>query len=393
MAPPPMRVMQVHNRYRLRGGEDAVVDATHALLQERGVAASLFTRDSGEMNGLVEKAKSVVTSVRSAETAHSLAIELQSFRPDVVHVHNVFPLVSPVVFKVCADLGIPTVMTVHNYRLSCPIGVHFTHGAVCTRCAGGREYHCALQNCRGSRAESLAYALRGFATRLTGGFTRHTNAFIAISAFLKDKLVASGLPNDKVHVVYNMASAPESATDASQGGYALFCGRLSEEKGLDVLLEAARRAPDVPVRIAGDGELRATLEKTAPPNVAFLGLQDRSALAALYAGARFAIVPSTWWETFGLVAVEAMGHGLPVIAAGSGALPEIVLDGKTGIVVPPGDAPALANAMQALWGAPDHCAAYGAAGRARALAQFNRDNYFQGIMNVYTHVIGEKERS
>ena len=387
-----MRVLQVHNRYRLRGGEDAVVDATTALLNERGVETRLFTRDSGEMAGVVAKARSVFTSIRSTDAAQAIADELKAFQPDVVHVHNVFPLISPVVFEVCAAQGVPTVMTVHNYRLSCPIGVHFIRGAVCTRCLGGHEYRCATQNCRGSRAESVAYALRGFATRARGSFTRHTTAYIAISSFLKAKLVESGLPPDKIHVVHNMANTPDTATDAAHGGYALFCGRLSEEKGLDVLLEAARLAPEIPIRIAGDGELRATLEKAAPSNVQFLGLQDRAALAKIYAAARFAVVPSTWWETFGLVAVEAMGHGLPVVAAKSGALPEIVLDGETGLLVPPRDPAALATALRTLWSDPIRCATLGQAARARAVEHFSRDNYFQGIMNVYQHVIGEKEK-
>lgn len=386
-----MRVLQVHNRYRLRGGEDAVVDATMALLHERGVEARLFTRDSGEMGGVSAKIRGVATSIHSPEAARAIASEIDAFRPDVVHVHNVFPMISPAVFAVCGAKGVPAVMTLHNYRLTCPIGVHFMRGAVCTRCAGGREYHCALQNCRGSHAESFAYAFRGFATRVRGGFTRHVRAYIAISAFLKDRLVASGLPGDKIHVVHNMASLPEAAADASKGEYALFCGRLSEEKGLDVLLEAARRAPEVPVHIAGDGELRMALEQAAPPNVHFLGMQDRPALAALYAGARLAVVPSVWWETFGLVAVEAMGHGLPVIAARNGALPEIVLDGETGLLVPPGDAAALAAALRALWGDPARCAALGQAARARAASAFSRDRYFAGLMNVYTRVIGEKE--
>lgn len=387
-----MRVLQVHNRYRLRGGEDAVVDSTQALLIERGVEARLFTRDSGDMAGAVAKIRSVFTAIRSNATATAFAQELDDFRPDVVHVHNVFPLVSPVVFAVCAAKGVPAVMTVHNYRLTCPIGVHFTRGAVCTKCAGGHEYHCAIRNCRGGRVESAAYAFRGMATRMTGGFTRDVSAYIAISGYLRDRLIEAGLPPSKIHVVHNMATAPDAATNAAQGEYALFCGRLSEEKGLDVLLEAARLAPEVPVRIAGDGELRAVLEKAAPPNVRFLGMQDRAAMTSLYAGARFAVVPSTWWETFGLVAIEAMGHGLPVIASRSGALPEIVLDDETGLLVPPGDAPALASALRTLWGDPARCATLGQVGRARAIAQFNRDNYFQGIMNVYTQVIGEKER-
>jgi glycosyltransferase involved in cell wall biosynthesis len=388
-----MRVLQVHNRYRLRGGEDAVVDATMALLAGKGVEARLFARDSGDMGGIVAKARGVFTAIHSGASARALRAEIRAFQPDVVHVHNVFPILSPAVFAACAAEGVPAVMTVHNYRLTCPIGVHFTRGVVCTQCAGGHEYRCATRNCRGGRFESAAYALRGMATRAQGGFTRHVSAYIAISAFLKAKLVASGLPADKIHVVHNMASTPDTATDAAKGEYALFCGRLSEEKGLDVLLEAARLAPEVPVRIAGDGELRAALEKAAPRNVSFTGLLDRASLQATYAGARFAVVPSVWWETFGLVAVEAMGHGLPVIAARSGALPEIVLEGETGLLVPPGDAPALAAALMALWADPQRCATLGAAARARAVEHFNRDKYFQGIMDVYTQVIGEKERT
>lgn len=385
-----MRVLQVHNRYRLRGGEDAVVDATMALLVERGVEARLFTRDSEGMHGLAAKIRSVFSAVYSRESARAITAEIKAFQPDVVHVHNVFPLISPSVFDACAAAGVPAVMTVHNYRLTCPIGVHFVRGAVCTKCLGGHEEQCALNNCRGSRFESAAYAFRGKATRLRGGFTRNVSAYIAISHFLKGQLVDAGFPAEKIAVVHNMAQVPERAGDAAQGQYAAFVGRLSDEKGVDTLIAAAKLAPEIPVRIAGGGELREALERGAPANVRFVGMLDRGALADFYANARFAVVPSAWWETFGLVAVEAMGHGLPVVSARMGALPEIVQDGETGLLFPAGDAQALAQAMRTLWNEPATCAAMGAAGRVRAASAFSRDRYFEGLMNVYQRVIARE---
>ncbi len=383
-----MKVLQVHNRYRLRGGEDAVVEATLDLLRRRGDAGLLFDKHSDEAaRGLPARVRAVFSGIYSVSARREMERLLEAERPDVVHAHNLYPLLSPSVLVAARRAGVPVVMTCHNYRLVCPIAVHFVRGSVCERCAGGREYWCLLRDCRGNRIESAVYALRGMATRRLGLFLKNITLFLSISEFLKRRLVAAGVPEDRIAVVPNMIPLPETGTDAAQGAYAGFAGRASEEKGIPVLLEAARLLPHVPVRIAGHGPLLSALRQDAPENVTFPGMMSREGLTAFYRGARFLVVPSVWYETFGLVAVEAMSHGVPVIAARIGGLQELVTDGVSGFHFAPGDAADLAEKMGLLWRDPELCARMGRAAREEAAEKFSEAVHYAKLVAAYERAI------
>lgn len=383
-----MKVLQVHNRYRLRGGEDAVVEATLDLLRRRGDVGLLFDKHSDEVaRGVASRVRAVFSGIYSVSSRREMERLLDAERPDVVHVHNLYPLLSPSVLVASRRVGVPVVMTCHNYRLVCPIAVHFIRGAVCERCAGGREYWCLLRNCRENRIESAVYALRGFVTRRLGLFLKNVTLYLAISEFLKRRLIAAGVPEDRVVVVPNMIPLPEAGVDAGHGAYAAFAGRASEEKGIPVLLDAARRLPHVPVHIAGHGPLLSTLRQDAPGNAVFPGLMGRDGLTAFYRGARFLVVPSVWYETFGLVAVEAMSHGVPVIAARIGGLQELVTDGVSGLHFAPGDAADLADKMDRLWRDPGLCARMGRAAREEVAAKYSEDVHYAKLMAAYERAI------
>lgn len=379
-----MKVLQVHNRYRIRGGEDAVVETTMDLLERRGHDARLFDKYSNELtSGLVQRVRAVFSGIYSSAARREMDCVLSEFGPDVVHVHNLYPLISPSVLVACRRAGVPVVMTCHNYRLVCPIAVHFIRGRICERCAGGREYSCFLQNCRDNRLESAAYALRGYATRALGLFRKNITLFLAISEFLKRRLIDAGLPEERIAVVPNMIRIPESGADASQGAYAAFAGRASEEKGIPVLLEAARRLPEVRVQVAGHGPMLEALREAAPANVTFPGTMSPEGLAGFYRGARFLVVPSVWYETFGLVAVEAMSHGIPVIASRIGGLQELITDGVSGFLFEPGNAEDLADKMRRLWDDPGLCGRMGQAAREEVMRKYNEEFYYGNLMAAY----------
>lgn len=389
-----MKVLQVHNRYRFRGGEDAVVETTLRLLQENGMEARLFDKASAEIPGsMLHKTAAVFSGIYSRAAAREMTTVLQDFRPDVVHAHNVYPLLSPSVLATARRAGTPVVMTCHNYRMTCPIGVHFIRGAICERCAGGREYWCLARNCRENRFESAAYALRNAATRALGLFKKNVTRYIAISEFVKRRLTAAGFPEDRIDVLYNMIAIPDTPADAGAGGYAAFTGRLSEEKGVDTLLAAAARLPEIPVKIGGLGPIEARLKQAAPPNVFFPGMFDATALAGFYRDAAFVVVPSVWHEAFGLVAAEAMSHGIPVIAARNGALPELLEDGAAGMLFTPGDPGDLAEKMRLLWEDPARRRELGLAGRARAQRLFSAAAHFEGLRAIYRRAIADMSNS
>ncbi len=383
-----MKVLQVHNRYRFRGGEDAVFENTLRLLKAHGMEACSFERSSQDMaGGLPRKVQAVFSGIYSPAAARDMAACLAAERPDVVHVHNLFPLLSPSVLTACRKAGIPVVMTCHNFRLICPIGVHFRQGKVCEECRGGREHRCILNNCRDSRFESAAYGMRNLLTRKLGLFKNNVTRFIAISEFLKGRLTEAGYAEDRIDVVYNTIALPETGVDAAQGAYAAFTGRLSEEKGIETLLAAAAALPDVPVKIGGVGPIEDKLKAMAPANVEFVGMLDKPGLAGLYRNARCLIVPSVWFETFGLVAAEAMAHGVPVIASRMGALPELVRDGETGFLFEAGNAEDLSVKIRTLWNDAALATRMGGAGRARAGQEFDELTHFRRLAAVYEKAI------
>lgn len=386
-----MKILQIHNHYRFRGGEDVMFEQICGILREKGHEVALFERHSSTVNGLFSKLYALGSGIYSLAAKNAVEQMLRVEAPDVVHVHNLYPLISPSVLEACKDFGAPVVMRCPNYRLVCPTGVHLRNGKHCDLCAGGREYWCALTNCRGNWIESGALSLRSIVVRNWGLIAKHVDLFVPPSHYVKQRLVESGIPERSIQVIPNTVRMPETAADPAAGRYVAFAGRLSEEKGADTVIEAARLLPRVSFRLAGEGHLLGALRSAAPANVEFVGQLDRRNLSRFYEGARMAVVPSVWHEAFGLVAAEAMAHGLPVIASRMGALPEIVAEHETGVLFNAQDGEQLAEAVDRLWSDPERCRAMGEAGRARVQREYTRDVYYERLLRAYGHALGWAE--
>jgi len=383
-----MNVLQVHNYYRHAGGEDFAVDALCSLLKGHGVKVSLLTRNSADVpNGLIGKFKAFASSVYSSSARSSMQEILREQRPDVVHVHNLYPLLSPAVLDVCHNLGVPIVMTCHNYRLTCPTGLHLTDGNICERCASDGAHLCVLRNCRGSLLESIAYAVRHAAAQARGIISRSVTVFIAPTRFLKQRLVSTGIPASRVLVVPNMTPIPVGLAASGTGDYVAYAGRISQEKGLDTLLGAARELPHVPVRIAGDWSSMPWLRDRVTGNVSFEGFLRKDEMSDFYSAARLFALPSRCFEVFPLVLAEAMAHGLPVVASRIGGLPEIVDDGMTGLLFRAGDVGDMAAKIRALWEDPEMCRRMGAAAQEKAAREYSAEAHFRGVMAAYEEAI------
>ncbi|MCC6485890.1 MAG: glycosyltransferase family 4 protein [Candidatus Hydrogenedentes bacterium] len=383
-----MKALQIHNYYRFRGGEDAMFENICGMLRENGHEVVAYEMRSESIEGFFGKLSATVSGVYSREARAAADALLVRERPDLAHAHNLYPLISPSVLSACAARGVPVVMRCPNYRLVCPTAVHLRKGRRCELCRGGREYWCALTNCRGNMVESAVMATRSYLVRSLGLITDTVSMFVPPSECVRQRLLEAGIPASRIRVIPNTVAIPETACDAAAGSYVAFAGRLSEEKGVHTLVEAARMLPAIPFRIAGDGALLASLKAGAPENVAFIGHLGREALGAFYAGARIGVVPSIWLEAFGLVAGEAMAQGLPVVASRIGALPEIVDDGVTGTLFAAGDADDLATKLDAMWGDPLRCRAMGLAGREKVKREYARSVYFARLMRVYEEVLG-----
>lgn len=382
---PVVKLLQIYNQYRsLFNGEEAVVELTAELVERHGGSARLMMRSSRDIGmSFADHARAFWSGIYSREAYHSIERVLAEDRPDVVHVHNLYPLFSPSVLVACKRADVPVVMSVHNQQLTCPRADHLSRGSICEKCVGGGEYNCVLRNCRQNIFESVAYAARSAFARKMRLFHDNVTLFVAVSEFAKSRLVAAGFDENGIVVLRNMVAASAGPADASQGTYAAFAGRMSPEKGLHTLLQAAGGFPDCPVRLAGSGPLLEQLKRTAPAHAELKGQLITSQMQPFYRGARFVVVPSITYEMCPLVILEAFSHGIPVIASRLGAQRELVTHGVNGLLFDPGNAEDLRRKMKQLWEDPDQCRRLGQAGYERVLRDHSEASYYERLIGVY----------
>ncbi len=379
-----MRILQVYNRRRAWGGEDHCFDNTVRLLRQAGHQVEAWVKTLDELpRGLAGKVTAFATGLYSVGARAEMTRRIDAFRPEVVHVHNIYPQFSASIFAACRDLSVPVVWHRHDHRPICPTGLHLRDGRICERCLGGREYHCLLSNCRGRLAESFAYALRTMAGRAMGWFKRDVTLLLVPSSFLKERFVQAGFRPDRICVVSQPVDIPPESVLSAPRSCVVYAGRLGPEKGVETLVEAARRLPHVTFRIAGEGPVRSRLETTAPANVTFLGWQERDSLARLYCRARAVVVPSVCFETFGFTAAEAMAHGAAVVASRRGALAELVDDAVTGLLFEPGNVDDLTGKIDRLWQDEALCRRLARAGRRQVARENTEGRFMETLMEAY----------
>jgi glycosyltransferase involved in cell wall biosynthesis len=393
-----MKIMLVHNRPRSNGpsGESRVVDRESAALAEAGHEVIRVGADSDEIEQWPAARKALLPAriIWSQQTYRSLQAALRGNRPDVVHVHNTFPLLSAAVLYACRNAGVPLVATLHNYRLGCTPGELFRDGAICHDCLGGRLLPGVVHGCyRGSRVASLPVAASIGVHR--PAWRSMVSAYMFISAAQRDLLGGLGLPADRMFVRHNMIPRKEYQGVPKQDTV-VFAGRLAVNKGLPVLMAAwdrylASAADGTRLRlvIAGTGPLDQEVAGWAAgkPSVEVAGLLSSAECAELMAGARAVIVPSTWEEPFGLVVVEAMAAGTPVIASSHGSFVELVTPGVDGVLYPPSDAGALADAIADVAAAPQKYEVLGKQARETYELKFNPESSLRHLLEIYDFAI------
>lgn len=392
-----MRIMLVHSRYRSAApsGENRVVDTEAAALAAAGHDVLRFERRSDDIESwpAVRKATLPASVVWSGSARRDLLSELRGHRPDVVHVHNTFPLLSASVLYACRDAGVPLVVTLHNYKLACASGDFFREGTVCHECAGGMPAAAVRHGCyRGSRAATVPVALSVAAHRRA--WQSIPAAYICISASQRELLRGLGLPAERVFVRHNMIP-PRTVRQPARQPVVVYAGRLDAAKGLHVLMAgwdrylAASPAPGLGLVIAGSGPLEETVTAWAAqrPSVQMTGQLDAGTCAEAMAAARAVILPSAWEETFGLAAVEAMALGVPPVAAGHGSFPELITDGVDGALFRPGDPSSLADVFVAADTNSSRFAEYGEQARKTYEQRFNPADSLAELVRIYSYAI------
>ncbi len=378
----PLRILNVNNHHADPGGYEVYFHGLTRLLRERGHHVVTHERDNAQIVTIAEKLDAMRRSIAAPAAAKAMREMIEDEHIDLVHVHNVWPLVSPSALvgagQAYGGRGVPVVMKLADYKLTCPAGQHLRDGKICSKCVGGREHW------RGNRLWSAANAVRNVSARLRDVFGRNVTLFLPNTRFVRDHFVACGFRREQMHVLPNFIDLPRKLPQArpSTGTFAAFVGRISPEKGVATLLEASRRS-GVPVKIAGNPSPMPGITEGLPPTVKFVGKLTRDRIAPFLAEARMAVVPSEWWECFGLAAAEAQAVGLPTITTDIGGLPEVVRDGETGLVVPPGDPGSLATAMQKVWLEDDLADRLGGAAAEHARNQFSHDVFYGRLLEAY----------
>ena len=392
-----MRILLVHNRYRsaVPSGENRVVDQEGEALAALGHEVRRFTRESDEISqwSLLKKASLPARTIWNWESFHDLKAVLREYRPEVVHVHNTFPLLSAAVLHACRDAGVPVVATLHNYGLACANRAFFRDGAVCHDCAHRPPVSAVLHGCyRDSRAATLPVAIAMTAHRRA--WRSLVSAYILISASQRDLLRGVGLPEDRVFVRYNLIPRRDRLQTAPEP-MVVYAGRLDEIKGVRLLMAGWDRyreeagEPGLRLAIAGAGTLddEVTAWASTRPSVVLTGALSSAECAGLISRARAVLLPSAWEETFGLVAVEAMAAGVPPIAAGHGSFPELITPGVDGALFDPGDPAALGRAIADVERNPEQYATYGEQARKTYEQRFDPERNLAELLEIYRFAI------
>lgn len=386
-----MKILMIHNKYGKYSGEEAVVDAQVSLLKSKGHQVVTYFRSSEELEHMPNgKVKAFFMAFYNSKVIDEVKQIINNENPDLVHIHNLYPIISPAILPEIKKMGIPIAMTVHNYRLLCPNGLFFTNGNVCEKCTGfGKELNCITSNCEGSVFKSSGYALRGMWARTKKYYLNHVDAYLCLTDFQKNKLITNGFQADKCVVIPNMYNKAVKDLDYNikERNYVAFAGRISPEKGIPVLLDAARHLPEISFQIAG--HMREGYEKklNIPENVILKGMLTADEMKTFYTKARLYLHTSICYEGFPMVFPEAMAHKLPIIAPRMAGYPEIAEDGFNGLLFEPQDSLDLSRVITNVWNNEDQLKQLGLNGFQKMNDKYSSGSYYKSLQTAYNQML------
>ncbi len=392
-----MKILLVYNTYQEPGGELVVFGKERHLLEEAGHEVFEYRRHNDEIKqySTIKRLSLIGRTVWASDSHRDFSTLLREKRPDIVHVHNTFPLISPSIFWACRSERVPVVHTLHNYRLLCPGANFFRAGKPCEDCGTGNFWQGVLHGCyRHSRVETAPVALMLTVHHAGKTWTRMVDRYIALTEFSRSRFVKAGFPQDRIVIKPNFVD-PDPGKRIGDGSYALFIGRISQEKGAETLLKAWRQLPrSYALRVIGDGPSRAQLESQAVSegrsNIRFMGRMPHDQVIEAIKDARFVIFPSELYETFGLGIIEAFACGVPVLASKLGSMQEIVEDGYSGLLFRPGDADDLACVVTGAWEQPEQMRRLGDHARKEYETKYTAAANYRQLIEIYQQVIAER---
>jgi glycosyltransferase involved in cell wall biosynthesis len=386
-----MKILMAHNYYQQYGGEDVSFEAEAGLLETNGHQVIRYARNNTEIKqyGLFQKFRLPINTIWSSKSHHDVEKIIQKENPDLVHFQNTFPLISPSAFYACKHKNIPIIWTIRNYRLMCLNGLFLRDNRICEVCKGKSFAYPGIRHAcyRNSHLQSTVVAAMLTYHKLLKTWSRLIDKYICLSEFSRDKLIEGGLSGKKIFVKPNFINDP--GENKEERKYALFIGRLSEEKGIHTILKSIERNPSIPLVIVGSGPLEREVKEVCGRlrNVSYLGQIENNQIFEVLKKAKFLIFPTLVFETFGRVIVEAFACSTPVIASRIGAVKELVKNGKTGILFNPEDSENLTSKMKWMWDHPLECRQMGDEARQEYINRFTPEFNYQALISIYNSVL------
>ena len=388
-----VRILLAHNRYQHQGGEDTVVDQEEQMLKSAGHDVERLQVDNDSIVGIRGQLSAALGSFFSVPS-YSLALKhLRSFKPNVLHVHNLFPRLSPAVYYAAAQAQVPVVQTLHNYRLVCVAGSLFREGTPCEDCLAEHSFVPGVRHScyRGSRAGSAVVGTGTAIHQILGTWSQRVHRYITLTEFATDIIAGARIPRSRISLKPNFSK--DVGIGNGSGDFALFVGRLSEDKGIEFLIQADLLGHiSLPIAVVGVGPLGTRLREACSrpgSRLTWLGRKSKDEVRTLMKSARVLVLPSLWYEGFPMVAVEALSLGLPILASRIGGLPEIIEDAVSGILFTPGDIQSFAAALLLFTCNRERELEMRSAARRRFLERYTEQLNYDLLIRIYDQVISE----
>lgn len=386
-----MKILLAHNDYGKYSGEEAVVDRMALMLDSLGYeVAQLRMTTANSRDSIAGKIRAFVSGMYCPSGVKAMREIIERENPDIVNVHNLYPFISPTALRECKKAGKPVVMTIHNFRLICPTGLFMRNGKPCELCLEkGNEWSCIKNNCEQSNLKSIGYAARNAIARLNHHYKDCVDYFACITDFQRQKLIEAGFKKEKLLLIPNSVDVIEESIPPT-GEYVGFCGRLSYEKGIDLILDVARKHPEIPFKLAGECR-DVKFSENLPTNVELMGYLEGNSLSEFYRKARFLIMASRWYEGFPMSILEAAQHYKPTVGPDHGGFTEIIGKDSNSIgrLFKPGDVAALELAILDLWKSQNECLRLGKASHDKLINEFSTsvisrkwDSLFKKILTL-----------
>jgi glycosyltransferase involved in cell wall biosynthesis len=416
-----MKVLLVHKFWKKVGGAEVYYQDTMRIIKNNGhevMAYSTMYDPGGGKNvfdideqtvvmgdspdylkgGVISKIKNIPKTIYSTSNKKQFKNLLLKFKPDIVHVFAIYVTITPSILDACSELGVPVVMSCNDYKHICPNYRLFHHGKICEDCKGKKFYKAVTNNCcKHSLAVSFVSALEAYYHEYKNIYRKNISAFLFESKFMMDKTAEFWSSHQvKMEFLGKPFDATKYIASNVTGNYILFIGRLSDEKGVDVLLKAMQQIPEAQLKIAGGGEWSSHLKTLASnlklTNVDFLGPVFGEPLLDLIRNCKFVVVPSLWYENFPYVMTETFALGKPIIGSDKGGIPEYIIEGKTGYTYPADDFHAMATCINKLWYDDDLVIRMGKEAKIIADKTFNDEMFYKRLMAIYNSVLGGKNK-